>query len=478
MQALDYITSQLMGASKGFMPNLHAGLTTACLTRLLTKPTALTDFQWAQIRQLAHALCIRHTNAAKSITAQLLEGQANPEDNISKSVLALLRLADSKPAAAGSHPAWRAVGSDGSKRLKTTTEADADAAQAAAQQQKLHAALQLVLQEWLASLMQRFYRKQSPETNAAYYESLMTYLPVGAVFDSSTDAVSPLERLHPLEVLHPNDFSALAAMPAGVKPDWQTAVLQGLLGEAPGIPAHPTLVQFVLGSGRLLALLQLLPSGAAAQGVQKASIQTDCGSRSAPERAVPISKQLPDAVTALDSRWPKWRESALQAMLLRFRTARFISKKPDPVSGDDKQVEAAQKVGWEPAPVSSCLALAVSRLQEAHAAHLKDLKQARLQHAKQQLLQAAVALLLQHPTDPDAACKELMQLRLHISAEGREAPPSAGSSGPTASLLDVSYTLQRTVCLRFWSSWAPIVVLTLQSSQALGGLCRLVLSKA
>lgn len=287
VQALDYITSVLMGASKGFMPNLHAGLTAACLTRLLTKPTALTDFQWDQIRQLAHTLCIRHTNAAKSITTQLLEGQANPEDNISKFVLALLRLADSKQTAAGSRPAWRAVGSDGSKRLKTSTEADADAAQAAAHQQRLHAVLQLVLQEWVASLMQRFYRKQSPETNALYYESLMTYLPVDAVFDSSTDAVSPLQRLHPLEVLHPNDFSALADMPAGVKPGWQAAVLQGLLGEVPGIPAHPMLEQFVLGSGRLLALLQLLPSGAAAQGIQKASIQTDSGSRSAPEQAAP-----------------------------------------------------------------------------------------------------------------------------------------------------------------------------------------------
>lgn len=288
VQALDYITSVLMGASKGFMPNLHAGLTAACLTRLLTQPTALTDFQWDQVRQLAHTLCIRHTNAAKSITAQLLEGQANPEDNISKFVLALLRLADSKQTAAGSRPAWRAVGSDGSTHVETPTEADADAAQAAAQQQqRLHAALQLVLQEWLASLMQRFYRKQSPETNDLYYESLMTYLPMDAVFDSSTDAVSALQRLHPLEVLHPNDLSALAAMPAGVKPDWQAAVLQGLLGEVPGIPAHPMLVQFVLGSGRLLALLQLLPSGAAAQGIQKASIQTDSGGRSAPEQAAP-----------------------------------------------------------------------------------------------------------------------------------------------------------------------------------------------
>jgi hypothetical protein len=138
------------------------------------------------------------------------------------------------------------------------------------------------------------------------------------------------------------------------------------------------LVQFVLGTGRLLALLQLLPSAAAAQRAQKASIRTDSGSRSAPAQAAPISMQLPDALTALDSCWPKWRESALQTMLLRFRTARFTSKTPDPVSGDGKPDEAAQKVGWEPTPVSSCLALAVGRLQDAHAAHLKDLKQARL----------------------------------------------------------------------------------------------------
>jgi hypothetical protein len=170
VQALDYITSVLMGASKGFMPNLHTGLTAACLKRLLTQPTGLTDFQWAQIGQLAHTLCIRHTNAAKSVTAQLLEGQANPEDNISKFVLALLRLqADSKPAAAGSRSAWRAADSNGSTHAGTP----ADAAQAAAQQQRLRAALELVLQEWVASLMQRFYRKQSPETNALYYQSVM-----------------------------------------------------------------------------------------------------------------------------------------------------------------------------------------------------------------------------------------------------------------------------------------------------------------
>jgi hypothetical protein len=135
-------------------------------------------------------------------------------------------------------------------------------------------------------------------------------------------------------------------MPAGVKPDWQAAGLQRLLGEVPGIPAHPVLTQFVLGAGRL-ALLQLPPSAAAAQGAQKAIIRTDRGSRSAaPEQASPISKQVPDALTALDSCWPKWRESTLQAMLLRFRTARFTSKTPDPVSGDDKRDEAAaQKVG-------------------------------------------------------------------------------------------------------------------------------------
>jgi len=39
---LDYVTSVLMGGGKGFLPHLHAGITAACLTKLLSQSTALT----------------------------------------------------------------------------------------------------------------------------------------------------------------------------------------------------------------------------------------------------------------------------------------------------------------------------------------------------------------------------------------------------------------------------------------------------
>lgn len=92
LQVLDYVTSVMMGGGKGFLPHLHAGITSACLVKLLGQREALTEFQWTQMQQMAHTLCIRHVNAAKAVGTKLLQGQANPEDSISKLVLALLHL--------------------------------------------------------------------------------------------------------------------------------------------------------------------------------------------------------------------------------------------------------------------------------------------------------------------------------------------------------------------------------------------------
>lgn len=210
-QALDYITSVAMGSNQGFLLNLHTGITAACLVQLLSQPAAFTDFQWAYVQKLAHALCIRHTNPAKSVTAQLLAGQANPEDNISKLLLALLRLYrssagargfDATAAAAAAEPAESAEGLDDS----TLSEQRQDA-------------LVLVLQEWLGSLVQRFYGKQTPENNDRYYTSILTYVPIAAIFTNSSDkdsaeaganrlAFDPLQQLSPLETA---DASTIAA---------------------------------------------------------------------------------------------------------------------------------------------------------------------------------------------------------------------------------------------------------------------------
>jgi hypothetical protein len=422
---------------KGFLPNLHAGITAACLTRLLTAPTALSDFQWSQVQQLAHTLCIRHTNAAKSVTEQLLKGAGNPEDNASRFVLALLRLS-------------QGVGNN-------------QTAAAAGTAPPLQAILGLVLQEWLGSMMQRYYGKQTPENNDKYCESVLRYIPLEALFKASTGAAAgfdPLQQLHPLEILKPEKLGGSAAVPDGIKPDWQSAVLQRMMGAVPGTPANPMVTQFVLGSGRLLALL--LPPGSpawtSAQGAVKASTQIVTDSSS---HACSVMNQLPGAVAALDSCWPDWREKALQAMLLRFRTARFISKTPAE-SGEDSKASPPSmaavvgKVEWEPVAVRSCLALTVGRLQEALSTQLRGYKQARIEAARQQLVKATAALLVQHAADPDAACEQLKQLRLHIPAKGdaelasyKQKLASAGveganSSGPSASLLDVFYTLQRT----------------------------------
>jgi hypothetical protein len=75
----------------------------------------------------------------------------------------------------------------------------------------------------------------------------------------------------------------------------------------------------------------------------------------------------------------------LQALLLRFRTARYSCKVAEqpPEGGNHSSVAAvAAKLQWEVVQVPSCLSLAVERLQEAFAPQLKSYKQARLEEAK------------------------------------------------------------------------------------------------
>lgn len=372
-------------------------------------------------------------------------------------MLALLRLYNKQAAAAAVSSAYSSAPAAADADSNSDKAAAADAEGSAPQ---LQAVLGLVLQEWLGAMMQRHYGKQTPENNEKYYESVLRYIPLEAIFEASTGAASgfdPLQQMHPLETLNPDKLGGSAALPEGIRPDWQTAVVQRMLGAVPGTPAHPMLVQFVLDAGRLLALL--LPPGSpaapAAQAAIKASTKTGTDSSS---DAVSIPQQLPGTAEALDSCWPKWRDTALQAMLLRFRTARFSCKTSDPSCADSK-VAAVAKVVWEPVAVRSSLALAVGRLQEALSAQLRGYKQARIEAAKQQLLKATAALLMRHAADPDAACEELKQLKLQIPAKGdavhaggKQRLAAAGvdgansnsSSGPSASLLDVTYTLQRT----------------------------------
>jgi len=221
--------------------------------------------------------------------------------------------------------------------------------------------------------------------------------------------------------------------------------MQGLLGAHAGTPAHPVLGYFLLCAGRLLALLLPPQETTAVQAAVKASTPTE-GSA--------IESALPGFSTALDGSWQQWKQAALEAMLLRFRTARYTCKQAEQLStGDDggSAVPAAPaKPQWESVQVSNCLSLAVGRLQEALAPQLKSYKQARLEEAKRQLLQVTANVLRQHAGDADKACAAIQEVQLLVRAgeavEQTTAHDSstAGSGGPTARLLNVSHTLQRT----------------------------------
>jgi len=404
-QALDYVTGVLMGA-KGFLPNLHAGTAAACLMRLISQRSPLTEFQWGQAQQLAHTLACRHRNAAKGVTQQLLAGRANPEDNISKLMLGALRII---------------LCGDGA--------AVAAAEEEKAKQQK--EVLRLVLQELLASMMQRHYGKSTPESDAAYQQSLLQYLPLTALFGSARTAAAatldPLQQLHPLEQL---DITSLdqeqPQQQQLLQPDWQAQLMARLCSgcTSEGVPAHPVVLQFMQRAGRLLALL--LPAegpAAAAAAAAIHAVRSDIWADTCSS-----SRELQGAATAVAYCWPEWPDGLLQALLLRTRTARYCccsSSAAEPTDTDRAAGPAATAAGggcgvvWEPVEVPSCLELVVKRLKEAMAEELQGYRRARSAEAKHQLVVAAAKALQQHPGDWEAASAALDALQLQLGCSFR-----------------------------------------------------------
>lgn len=144
----------------------------------------------------------------------------------------------------------------------------------------------------------------------------------------------------------------------------------------------------------------------------------------------------------------------LEALLLRFRTARYSCKLAEqPPEGWNHSSVAAvpAKLQWEVVQVPSCLSLAVGRLQEACAPQLKSYKQAQLEEARRQLLQVTANVLQRHAGNAGKACAVIQKVQLLVrGTSGKDADHTvagsscANSSGPTARLLNVAYTLQRT----------------------------------
>jgi hypothetical protein len=425
-QVLDYVTGVLMGA-KGFLPNLHAGTAAACLTRLLTKPKPLSEFEWSQAQQLAHTLRAGCRNAASSLSNGLLHGKANPADTISKYVLAALRVAKDPAAADGSVP-----------------------------EQQQQQVLRLVLEEWLAAMMQRHYGKSTPETDAAYSRSLLQYLPVEALFGpAAAAAMDPLQQLHPLEAvklagLQRQGGSEQQQARGQFQSGWEQAVLGRLAGTCADVPAHPVLAPFLQRAGRLLALL--LPAdcdvtAAAAGAINSSNTPGVDGSVD--------TQQGPAAAVAWC--WEGWQKGLVELLLLRQRTARYSHS----VSAGSEAEGEATSVTWQAADRASVGELAVQRLKHALAEQLAGYRQARAAEAKRQLVAAAAAQLLLHADSASAASAALeklghMQLKpvgAAVATSTADAEQSDGKPqtavagvkgpGPAASLLGMTVSLQR-----------------------------------
>lgn len=287
-------------------------------------------------------------------------------------------------------------------------------------------ALRLVLQEWLATLIQRQYGKSSPESDAAYLESLRSYIPLQLLGPVEID---PLQQLHPLEQ---------PGVPDTLQPDYQDQVLQRLRLGAKGeeeaecdLPPHPAYAQLSRGAKRLLALLR--PDGSTAAGT------------AAGAQAINLSKGDQPSGPGIETVWPEWEQGVLQALLLRWRTARYRSTTTTAEPEAAAAAAAKAEVTWEPVEVDSVLDLLLSRLREASGAQLQGYQKARVAAASQQVIAAAATVVLAHQHDAAAASAALQQLYLPIPQQAGQVSkrPEGTAKGPLAVIQGQQVYLQR-----------------------------------
>jgi hypothetical protein len=383
------------------------------------------------------------------VSDELTAGRANPADNISKLMLAALRIMAPPPTAAV----------NGIPNVVTNQQ----------QQQQV---MKVVLEEWLASMIQRHYGKSTPETDAVYCQSLLYYIPLEALFGSAAAAdIDPLQQLHPLEAAGltglANQQQQQQQQCVQLQAGWQNFVLQRLAGSCEGVAAHPVLGPFLQRAGRLLALL--LPAGcspaaAAAAAAAAGAVRWD-GKPGADGRV--DLQEGSAAAAAVASCWQDWQQGFLELLLLRQRTARYNIATPAPAVAAEGAASAAaapasaasQAVSWFPAERVSIEVLAVQRMKEALAEQLQGYRQARAAELKRQLVAAAAKQLLAHADSAEAANEALQQLgHLQLgpnvldctsivdsngTAETPTAAAAANVKGPAATLLGQTVPLLR-----------------------------------
>jgi hypothetical protein len=398
-QVLNYVTGVCLGA-KGFLPNLYPGVAAATLVSVLDQER-LNQFQWHQAQELLHCLSTLHHAPSRALLESLQAGRANPEDPVSKMVAAAARLRA------------RAAASNG---VTSSSSSSDDSA--------LRAVLKLLLQEWLLGMVQRAYGRRDEEGTAEYLRVIGTYLPADLLLVVPA-AMDPLQQLHPLEK------PAAAAIAADLRPGWEASAHQRIMqgaadagtSSAGGTKVAPLGVirRFERAARRLVTLLLGSHDSAA--------------SRSGEDTLLPVS-----------SVWPEWEQAVLQALLLRWRTARYTSSHAEEKEGASSGAAAKPAaVVWTPVEqLPPTEELLLQRLSEVHASDIKGWRAARLAAAEEALMAAAVKLLQQHAEDEQALNAGLAQLFLQLTPGAHSSTRAADAPrGPLAVLLDVSARLER-----------------------------------
>lgn len=317
------------------------------------------------------------------------------------------------------------LGTCRNSKLKKSSESQGSSDQQAQE-------LRLVLQEWLATLTQRHYGKSTSGSDAAYLASLLDYIPLQLLGPAEID---PLQQLHPLEQ---------PGVPDTLQPDWQEQILarlrNGAKGEEGGyadVPPHPVYMQFSRGAQRLVALLGPVVTG---------------GNAAADTVACDDNKGFQPSGPGIQAVWQDWEQGMLQALLLRWRTARYNSSPAmsdttaHAAESEDDAAAAKGEATWEPAQIPSVLDLLLSRLREATASQMQAYRKARVAAATEKLVAAAAGVLYTHQHDASAASAALQQLYLSLGpqqVQDVQKRPEGSSKGPLAVLLGQQVCLQR-----------------------------------
>lgn len=360
-QVLNYCSGVSMGAP-GFLPNLSPGTAASVLVHMISKSGAMmSEFDFGVATRIVTSLRELDKTPARALMTDLSEGRANPEDHPSKLVTALLRM-------------------PGAEDCSETRAS----------------AMKLVLEEWLARLIQLHYGKRTAESDAAYLEDLDRLIPLDDLVGDSLD-FNPLEALHTLEL--DNDAAISACTPG-----WEARAVARV------VELHPVAQAFKSCASALSGIL---------------------------------SNSAPAEFPSIDVVWPEWGTQFLKLLLLRQRKDRYTFEMDDELG-----------VGThKPRETVATQALVLERLRQVHVESMKRYVAARRTACEEELMKCVTAICGQKECSntsgrrlSDQIANELRDAYVRIGNPEPRAEKRA--VGPTADLLNLRVCFDRTYVLQ------------------------------